>query len=68
MEYAKQEGSDMDTIATDYAEAYFRVHGSKPSVEMNGDRYSIVTKTGFFAKFTRKDVLNLTRALKRLAK
>ena len=57
----------MDNIAQAYSDAYAALHGSRPSIKKIGNEYSIVTKTGFFAHYSKRDVCNLTRCLNHMA-
>ena len=59
--------SNQETVCTEYKDAYQAFHGSCPSIELRGSRYSIVTDTGFFADYSEGDVRNLTRALRLMA-
>lgn len=58
----------MDDTTKAYREAYKALHGDYPSVKLIGKEYSIVTKSGFFAHYSKRDVENLTRGLRHLAR
>ena len=57
----------MDDTAKAYCKAYKALHGDYPSVKLLGKEYSIVTKSGFFAYYSKRDVENLTRGLRHMA-
>lgn len=56
------------TLISEYIAAYRAVHGEEPQITQIGDKFSIATKTGSHDGYTAKDVRNLTRVLRRLAK
>lgn len=57
----------MDATAQAYLDAFKAANGYSPTIEPNGKRYRVATRTGTCSDFTARDLKNLTRALVRLS-